>query len=68
MMIINIIYIVILVFGILQIILFFKLWGMTNDVRAMKNKLEESSKDNNEFDVPHWDMIIMDNWELMIGN
>lgn len=23
---------------------------------------------NNEFDVPHWDMIIMDNWELMIGN
>lgn len=45
MMIINIIYIVILVFGILQIILFFKLWGMTNDVRAMKNKLEESSKE-----------------------
>ena len=23
---------------------------------------------NNEFDVPHWDMTIMDNWELMIGN
>ena len=23
---------------------------------------------NNEFDVPHWDMAIMDNWELMIGN
>ena len=45
MMIVNIIYIVILVFGILQIILFFKLWGMTNDVRAMKNKLEESSKE-----------------------
>lgn len=45
MVIINIIYIVILVFGILQIILFFKLWGMTNDVRAMKNKLEESSKE-----------------------
>lgn len=45
MMIINIIYIVILVFGILQIILFFKLWGMTNDVRAMKNKLNESSKE-----------------------
>lgn len=28
--------IVIIVFGILQIILFFKLWGMTNDVK--KNK------------------------------
>lgn len=28
MIIINIIYIVMLVFGILQIILFFKLWGM----------------------------------------
>ena len=31
--------IVILVFGILQIILFFKLWGMTNDVKAIKMSL-----------------------------
>ena len=22
---------------------------------------------NNEFDVPRWDMTIMDNWELMMG-
>ena len=29
---------VILVVGILQIILFFKIWGMTNDVRALKKK------------------------------
>lgn len=33
-----------IVFGILQIILFFKLWGMTNDVRAMKEKMYEKSK------------------------
>lgn len=26
------------IFAILQIILFFKLWGMTNDVRDIKNK------------------------------
>lgn len=31
--------IVIIVFGVLQIILFFKLWGMTNDVERIKNKL-----------------------------
>ena len=31
--------IVFLVFGILQIILFFKIWGMTNNVKKIKNKL-----------------------------
>ena len=30
--------IIITVFGILQIILFFKIWGMTDDIREMKNK------------------------------
>lgn len=30
--------IILLVFGILQIILFFKIWGMTNDIRDVKNK------------------------------
>lgn len=30
--------IIIIVFGILQIILFFKIWGMTDDIREMKNK------------------------------
>ena len=34
--------IVILAFGILQIILFFKLWGMTNDIRIIKTKYLES--------------------------
>ena len=33
--------IVFLVFGILQIILFFKVWGMTNDVKKIKDKLSE---------------------------
>jgi len=30
-----------LVFGVLQIVLFFKLWGMTNDVREMKGDLQK---------------------------
>lgn len=30
--------VILLVFGVLQIILFFKLWGMTNDIREIKNK------------------------------
>lgn len=47
MAIINIIYIVMLIFGILQIILFFKLWGMTNDIRSMK---EQSSANNKEME------------------
>lgn len=31
--------IIMLIFGILQIILFFKVWGMTNDVRKLKEEL-----------------------------
>jgi hypothetical protein len=30
--------IVLLIFGVLQIILFFKVWGMTNDIREIRNK------------------------------
>ncbi len=33
--------IIMIIFGILQIILFFKLWGMTNDIKAIKNKYLE---------------------------
>ena len=32
--------IVLLVFGVLQIILFFKLWGMTNDVKKIYEKMD----------------------------
>lgn len=38
--------IIIIVFGILQIILFFKMWGMTNDVKKMKNELVGSDSEN----------------------
>ena len=34
--------IVIIVFGVLQIILFFKLWGMTNDVKKIKSSFPMS--------------------------
>lgn len=35
----TVIYGVIVIFGILQIILFFKLWGMTNDIRRISEKI-----------------------------
>ena len=35
----NIVSIIIIVFGVLQIILFFKIWGMTNDVKQIKESL-----------------------------
>ncbi|MDD3040151.1 hypothetical protein [Bacteroides sp.] len=34
---------IIIVFGILQIILFFKIWGMTNDIREIKEKYLSST-------------------------
>lgn len=37
---INFLTIVLLVFGVLQIILFFKVWGMTNDVNKITSKLQ----------------------------
>ena len=40
-----IIYIVMLVWGILNIILFFKIWGMTNDVNTIKEYLCNNSAD-----------------------
>ena len=36
--------IILIVFGVLQIILFFKLWGMTNDVRQLKEHFVPESK------------------------
>lgn len=37
--------VVIIAFGVLQIILFFKVWGMTNDVREIKNNTINSLLD-----------------------
>ena len=36
--------IIFIVFGILQIILFFKLWGMTNDIQEIKKKYLSENK------------------------
>ena len=33
---VEIVALITLVAGVLQIILFFKIWGMTNDIRALK--------------------------------
>lgn len=50
---------VMLVFGILQIILFFKVWGMTNDVNEIKNLLSnhttriQSQKNETTMSIPN---------------
>ena len=41
--------IIIIAFGILQIILFFKVWGMTNDVRDIKQKLEKTEQSTPDY-------------------
>lgn len=44
-----ILFIILIVFGILQIILFFKLWGMTNNVRKIKKYLVGDYEDITDF-------------------
>ena len=39
---------IVLIFSILQIILFFKLWKMTNDVKQIKDELLNRSQSENE--------------------
>ena len=41
----NLFAIVLIIFGILQIILFFKLWIMTNDVAAIRRKIAPQVED-----------------------
>ena len=36
--------IVLLIFGVLQIILFFKIWGMTNDVKTSISKMRTKNE------------------------
>lgn len=43
--------IITIVVGVLQIVLFFKLWSMTNDVKKLKNKLRA------DFDIDRTDEI-----------
>lgn len=45
--------IILIILGILQIILFFKLWGMCNDVRAIKESLVRS-KSHEITNVDSW--------------
>ncbi len=44
--------IILLIFGVLQIILFFKVWGMTNDIKDIRNKYlkdeDEKQRKNTE--------------------
>lgn len=44
--------IILLIFGILQIILFFKVWGMTNDIKEIRNKYlkDEDEKQRKELE------------------
>lgn len=42
----TIISIVLVIWGLLEIILFFKVWGMTNDVEIIKNKLVVEDESN----------------------
>jgi len=46
--------IVLLIFGVLQIILFFKVWGMTNDIKEIRNKYlkdeDEKRRQEAEYD------------------
>ena len=40
--------IILLIFGVLQIILFFKVWGMTNDIKDIRNKYSKTRMRNKE--------------------
>ena len=46
--------IILLIFGLLQIILFFKVWGMTNDKKEIRNKYlkdeDEKRRQEAEYD------------------
>ena len=55
--------IVIIVFGILQIILFFKLWGMTNDVSKIKSNIvkNETAISKDSFDKEFYALILSGN-------
>lgn len=40
--------IILLIFGVLQIILFFKVWGMTNDIKDIRNKYLKDEDEKKE--------------------
>ena len=44
---IVIVYLIVIVWGVLNIVLFFKIWGMTNDVSAIKEYLAKTRLNSN---------------------
>ena len=55
--------IIMIAWGILEIILFFKIWGMTNDIRALK--MDHFNENNNNTN----DLILQDlRMNLILGN
>jgi len=45
--------IILLIFGVLQIILFFKVWGMTNDIKEIRNKYLKDEDENRRREVEY---------------
>lgn len=45
--------IVLLIFGVLQIILFFKVWEMTNDIKEIRNKYLKDEDEKRKKEVDH---------------
>ena len=52
-MIIDFLTIILLIFGVLQIILFFKVWGMTNDIKEIRNKYLKDEDENRRREVEY---------------
>lgn len=64
----NFVSIIIIVFGILQIMLFFKLWGMTNDISEIKDIIKLFLKNDIQNRTKEIDSIISDNSEMKTEN
>lgn len=58
----NIVSIIIIVFGILQIILFFKIWGMTDDVKEIKNMMKQFLKKSPQSEKDYTEPTILDDY------
>lgn len=55
----SVLFVIILVFGVLQIILFFKIWGMTNNVAAIRRIMEGGESGAGEEDKTVTDAIVV---------
>lgn len=50
--------IVMIAFGVLQIILFFKVWGMTNDVNKIKRNVSSTSSSDEGFSPAKFELLL----------